>query len=243
MNPQELKEVIIKTELDDIDAARFKAYAKDLEKGLKTLRTFAQGVTILGSARLPQDDYYCQKARELGGLLAQNGHTVITGGGPGIMEAASHGTYEYGGRCVGLNIKLPHEQHVNPYVTESIDFRYFFARKVMLAMSGKIYVFFPGGLGTLDELSEILVLMQENKMPKMPVFFFGTDFWQPLDAFIRETLLPLQLISENDTEIYTITDNLDDIVEAANRIGHPMINYNYYDAVSNVTKDLETDTE
>ncbi len=226
-------------ELEDIDKARAKAYAKDLENGLSIIRTYPQGVTILGSARLPEDDFYCQKARELGGLLAQNGHTVITGGGPGIMEAANRGAYEYGGRSIGLNIELDHEQHPNPYLTDSLDFRYFFARKVMLAMSGKVYVFFPGGLGTLDELSEIVILMQERKMPKMPVFFYGTEFWSPLDKFIRETMVPMKLVSENDPKIYKLTNDLEEIVKAANKIGHPMVKVNYYDNVSSVVEDLE----
>lgn len=228
-------------QLEEIDRARAKAYAKDLEDGLKIIRTYPQGVTILGSARIKEDDFYYQKARELGGLLAQNGHTVITGGGPGIMEAANRGAYEYGGRSIGLNIELDHEQHPNPYLTDSLDFRYFFARKVMLAMSGKVYAFFPGGLGTLDELSEIVILMQERKMPKMPVFFFGTDFWAPLDKFIRETLVPMKLVSEDDPKIYKITDDINDIVKAANKMGHPLVKVNYYDSVSSVENDIAED--
>lgn len=228
-------------ELEEIDMARFKAYTKDLEDGLKIVRTYPQGVTILGSARLPEDSLYYQKARELGGLLVQNGHTVITGGGPGIMEAANRGAYEYGGRSIGLNIELDHEQFPNPYLTDSLDFRYFFARKVMLAMSGKVYVFFPGGLGTLDEFSEIVILMQEHKMPKMPVFCFGSEFWEPLDDFIKKTLVPMKLVSKDDPNIYKITDNLNDIVAAANKVGHPMVKVNYYDGYSSVMKDLEED--
>lgn len=166
-------------ELEATDVERAKAYANDLIRGLKTVRTYPQGVTIFGSARLPQDNRYCKKARELGQLLAQNGHPVITGGGPGIMEAANHGAYEYGGRSIGLNITLRHEQFPNPYLTDTLQFQYFFARKVMLAMSAKVYVMFPGGFGTMDELNEIIVLMQEGKMPKMPIFLFGKSFFRP----------------------------------------------------------------
>ena len=151
------EEILKQLEVADIERA--KAYARDLEEGLKIVRTYPQGVTIFGSARLPQDNKYCKKARELGQLLAQNGHAVITGGGPGIMEAANHGAFEYGGRSIGLNITLSHEQEPNPYLTDTLQFKYFFARKVMLAMSAKVYVLFPGGLGTLDELSEIIILI------------------------------------------------------------------------------------
>ncbi len=219
-------------QLNLADLERASAYAKDLSDGLKIVRTFPQGVTIFGSARLPQESKYCQKARELGQLLAQNGHTVITGGGPGIMEAANQGAYEYGGRSIGLNITLSHEQHPNPYLTDMLQFKYFFARKVMLAMSAKVYVFFPGGYGTMDEFSEITILMQEGKMPKMPVFLFGKSFWKPLDKFYSSKLLTNKLIKSSDLKIYRLTDNVKEIVAAANKIGHPKIKTNYYDGFS-----------
>ena len=219
-------------QLEAADVERAKAYARDLEEGLKIVRTYPQGVTIFGSARLSQDNKYCKKARELGQLLAQNGHAVITGGGPGIMEAANQGAFEYGGRSIGLNITLRHEQEPNPYLTDTLQFKYFFARKVMLAMSAKGYVLFPGGLGTLDELSEIVILMQEGKMPKMPVFFFGKSFWRPLTKFFENKMLPMGLISKHDTKIYKLTDDIKEIVDAANKIGHPPIKTNYYDGFS-----------
>lgn len=226
-----LDESVLK-QLEAADVERAKAYANDLERGLKEIRTYPQGVTIFGSARLAQDNKYCKKARELGQLLAQNGHAVITGGGPGIMEAANHGAFEYGGRSIGLNITLRHEQYPNPYLTDMLQFQYFFARKVMLAMSAKVYVMFPGGLGTLDELSEIIILMQEGKMPRMPVFFFGKSFWRPLTKFIETKMLSLGLVSKNDLKIYTLTDDVKEIVNAANKIGHPKIKTNYYDGFS-----------
>ncbi len=226
-----LDEQILK-QLEAADVERAKAYARDLEEGLKIVRTYPQGVTIFGSARLSQDSKYCKKARELGQLLVQNGHAVITGGGPGIMEAANHGAFEYGGRSIGLNITLAHEQEPNPYLTDMLQFKYFFARKVMLAMSAKVYVMFPGGLGTLDELSEIIILMQEGKMPKMPVFFFGKSFWRPLVKFIEGKMLPLGLVSKNDTKIFKLTDNVNEIVAAANKIGHSPIKTNFYDGFS-----------
>lgn len=220
------EELLKKLTLADLERAN--AYAKDLGRGLQIIRSFPQGVTIFGSARLSQDDKYCKKAYKLGGMLAKNGHSVITGGGPGIMEAASHGAYEIGGRTIGLNITLIHEQHPNPFLTDCITFEYFFARKVSLAMAAKVFVFFPGGFGTMDELSEILCLMQENKMPKMPVFLVGKDFWKGFDKIIGKMLLA-RLIDIKDTKIFTITDRLEDIVKAANKIGHPKISENFYD--------------
>lgn len=210
------------------DLERANAYAKDLTNGLKTLRTFPQGVTVFGSARLPQDHKYCQMAYKLGGLLAENGHAVVTGGGPGIMEAANHGAYEIGGRSIGLNITLAHEQFPNPYLTECLTFEYFFARKVSLAMASKVFVFFPGGFGTMDEISEILCLMQESKMPKMPVFLIGKDYWRSFERVIKK-MLALKLINTRDTKIFTITNDVKEVVKAANKIGHPKISENFYD--------------
>ena len=216
----------------DID--RSLAYAKDLLQGLSTIRTFSQGVTIFGSARTPESDRYYMKARELGRLLAENGHPVITGGGPGIMEAANRGAYEYGGRSVGLNIILPFEQHANPYLTDEMEFKYFFARKVMLVMASKAYAFFPGGLGTLDELSEVLLLIQTGKMPKMPFFFIGKSYWRPLIKFFSTTMLKNKMIKAKDLETFHLTDDITEVVVAANRIGHININNNIYNRVKSV---------
>ena len=136
------EDVIKKLTIEDLERAN--AYAKDLTMGLQIIRSFPQGVTVFGSARLPQDNKYCKLAYKLGGLCAENGHAVITGGGPGIMEAANHGAYEIGGRSIGFNITLRHEQKPNPYLSDTITFEYFFARKVSLAMAAKVFVFFPG---------------------------------------------------------------------------------------------------
>ncbi len=233
-----LDETIL-AQLEAADIERAKAYANDLERGLKIVRTYPQGVTIFGSARLPQDNKYCKKARELGQLLAQNGHAVITGGGPGIMEAANQGAFEYGGKSIGLNITLRHEQFPNPYLTDMLNFKYFFARKVMLAMSAKVYVMFPGGFGTMDELDEITVLMQEGKMPKMPVFLFGKSYWRPLIKFHESKMLPLGLISKSDLKLHKITDDVNEIVRAANKIGHPPIKTNYYDGFSSAESGIQ----
>jgi uncharacterized protein (TIGR00730 family) len=218
--------------LSDVDTERAIAYARDLQRGLATIRTFPQGVAIFGSARLDHNSLYYKMAERLGEKLAKHGHTVVTGGGPGIMEAANKGAFEVGGRSVGLNIKLAHEQHPNPYLTEMFEFHYFFARKVMLLFSTKVYVLFPGGFGTLDELSEVLVLMQEKKMPKMPVFLMGKDFWTPLEKFVVNRMEPLGTVGPNDKKIFHITNEIDDVVKAADTIGHTSTNDNIYENFS-----------
>lgn len=233
------EELLRKLSIADLERAN--AYAKDLGRGLQIVRSFPQGVTIFGSARLKQDSKYCQMAFDLGHLLAENGHAVITGGGPGIMEAASHGAFEIGGRTIGLNITLAHEQHPNPYLSDCLTFEYFFARKVALAMSAKVFVFFPGGFGTMDELSEVLCLMQEAKMPKMPVFLIGVDYWKGFDKMIGK-MIALGLIASKDTGIFHITDRLQDVVDAANKIGHPKVSENFYDGFREASA-LEKESE
>lgn len=220
------EELLKKISIADLERAN--AYSKDLLRGLQIVRSFPQGVTIFGSARLSQDNKYCMMAYELGRMLAENGHAVITGGGPGIMEAASHGAYEIGGRTIGLNITLAHEQHPNPYLTDCLTFEYFFARKVSLAMAAKVFVFFPGGFGTMDELSELLCLMQEKKMPTMPMFLIGENYWKGFDKMLGKMMV-MGLISSKDTGIFTITSNLQLVVDAANKIGHPKVSENFYD--------------
>ncbi|MFV0485029.1 MAG: TIGR00730 family Rossman fold protein [Candidatus Saccharimonadales bacterium] len=225
-------EEIAKESLHPDDVDRSLRYAQDLEQGLAKIRTYAQGVTIFGSARMKEDNKWCKAAEKLGGALAREGHAVITGGGPGIMEAANKGAYEAGGRSIGLNIKLPHEQHINPYVTDELEFRYFFARKVMLTFSSKVFVFFPGGFGTLDEFSEILLLMQEGKMPRMPMFLIGKEYWAPLDKFITNKMVKNKLVKSADQKIYKITNDIMDVVKAAEKIGHPSIHENLYNNFS-----------
>ena len=230
------QELLKKLSIADLERAN--AYARDLGHGLQIVRSFPQGVTVFGSARLTQDSKYCVMAYKLGRMLAENGHVVITGGGPGIMEAASHGAFEIGGRTIGLNITLAHEQFPNPYLTDCLTFEYFFARKVSLAMSAKVFVFFPGGFGTMDELSEVLCLMQEAKMPKMPVFLIGQDYWKGFDRMIGK-MIALGLIHSKDTGIFRITDNLQEVVDAANRIGHPKVSENFYDGFHEASRAIK----
>ena len=138
---------------------------------------------------------------------------VVTGGGPGIMEAANKGAFEAKGKSLGLTIKLPQEQTTNPYITNEVSFNYFFSRKVCLSFSAEAYLFFPGGFGTLDELFEILTLVQTRKIEKVPIILVGNDYWTALDAFIKEHLLSKEMIDSEDITLYSISENEDEIIE------------------------------
>jgi uncharacterized protein (TIGR00730 family) len=194
-------------------------YANDLNQGLKLLEKINRGVSIFGS-RFPQEgsEQY-EQARQLAARLAQSRHTVVTGGGPGIMEAANRGAYEAGGKSVGLKIHLPNmDEPPNQYTTDQMTFQYFFARKVMLIAASKLFVFFPGGFGTLDELTEVLVLLQERKMAPTPVFLFGSGWWKSLDDYLTQALMNQGFLNPGDLDLYTITDSVDEIVAAAGEI-------------------------
>lgn len=186
---------------------------EEIQGGYEILKQYHKTVTIFGSARTPEDSPYYQKARELGGMLAQAGYAVITGGGPGIMEAANRGAKEAGGDSIGFNIVLPHEQSLNPYTTDSYAFSHFSPRKIVMTMMADAYVYFPGGFGTLDEFSEILTLTQTNKINHAPIILFDRAFWGPLDDFICGNMLAREhLIADGDQQLYTITEQLDDIM-------------------------------
>src|SRR5690606_30738826 len=191
---------------------------KDFHNGLRLISKYSNSVTVFGSARFGEQHPEYVKARELGGLLAKFGHPVITGGSRGIMEAANRGAYENGGESVGLNIMLPHEQSQNEYTTDAMTFRYFAPRKVMLAYSASVFVVFPGGFGTLDELFEIVTLVQTGKMPPVSIVLVGSEFWKPLDSYIRYYFeKEMKTISHGDAELYYITDDLEEVVTIANQ--------------------------
>lgn len=197
----------------DIDE-RVERIEKEFKAGFDMVNGYINTVTVFGSARFLEDNVYYKQARELGSSLATEGFTVITGGGGGIMEAANRGAYEAGGRSVGFNIELPHEQSLNPYTTESLAFRYFFARKVMLAYAASALICFPGGFGTFDELFEVVTLIQTGKMPPAPIILVGSDFWNPIDRYVNEMLLDkLGVISHGDEDLYKIIDDNDEIIK------------------------------
>ena len=181
----------------------FRIMAEFVE-GFQFLSEFSREVTIFGSARLPETHPWYQEARRLGQLLGECGYTTITGGGPGIMEAANRGAFERDGESVGINIQLPLEQRVNAYVKRSRGFHYFFTRKVMLAASAQAYVFFPGGFGTLDEMFEMITLIQTGKAARIPIILVGKSFWRPLIDWVNDQMIPHKLISPDDRKIYRV---------------------------------------
>ncbi|MFY9398850.1 MAG: TIGR00730 family Rossman fold protein [Desulfomonilia bacterium] len=181
--------------------------------GIETLSSLEPAVTIFGSARTRPDDRYYLMARELSGMLVREGYSVITGGGPGIMEAANLGAYEAGGQSVGLNIVLPFEQALNPYTNIHLNFRYFFVRKVMFVKYAMSYIIFPGGFGTMDELFEALTLIQTDKIKPFPVVLVGSKYWDRLLKWMRESMLGEGMISAEDLSIFTVVDSPADAVE------------------------------
>jgi uncharacterized protein (TIGR00730 family) len=172
------------------------------------------GITIFGSARTPESDPYYQAAQHMGRRLVKQGFTVITGGGPGIMEAANRGAAEVErGMSVGLNIQLPQEQAPNLHAGVQVNFRYFFARKVCLAKYSTGFAFFPGGFGTLDEFAEIITLVQTERIPRFPLVLFGKQHWQGFIQWIEQTLLPTGMISPGDTQLFHLTDDVEEAVD------------------------------
>ena len=181
-------------------------------KGFRALHYVGPCVTVFGSARFREDHPAYQQAREMGRRIVGLGFTVMTGGGPGIMEAANRGAKDAGGRSIGCNIVLPMEQQPNPYVDRFVEFRYFFVRKVMLVKYSYAFVAMPGGFGTLDELFEALTLIQTRKIDNFPVVLMGSEFWAPLMDFVRDRLLARGTISPEDLRLLFVTDSPDEAI-------------------------------
>jgi len=181
-------------------------------KGFRALHFVGPCVTVFGSARFKQDHRYYELGRDMGRRLAELGLTVMTGGGPGIMEAANRGAKEAGGCSIGCNIILPHEQQPNPYLDRFVEFNYFFVRKVMLIKYSHAFVVLPGGFGTLDELFEALVLIQTNKIDDFPVILMGSDYWRPLLDLFNTVLTREATIDEADVRLLFVTDSPDEAI-------------------------------
>ncbi|MGK2931925.1 MAG: TIGR00730 family Rossman fold protein [Solirubrobacterales bacterium] len=206
------------------DPERLERINKEFDEGFELLEDLGPAVCVFGSARTAEDHPEYQLARQVGASIGEAGYTVITGGGPGSMEAANRGAQDAGATSVGLNIELPHEQGLNPYVDIGKEFHYFFARKLMFMRYSWSFVVFPGGFGTMDELFEVLTLVQTNKARPHPVVLVGSEFWLGLLAWMKEHLLEDGRISPEDFDLFTIADDLEKIVKEATA-GLPALPY------------------
>ncbi|HET9198858.1 MAG TPA: TIGR00730 family Rossman fold protein [Solirubrobacterales bacterium] len=193
------------------DERRLDRIHKEVEGAFHALRDIDEGVSIFGSARVGEDHRWYELARETAACLAHHGYTVITGGGPGLMEAANRGAAEAGGLSVGLNIELPQEQEVNRYVNRQYEFHYFFARKLMFVRFARAFVILPGGFGTLDEMFESLTLIQTHRINAFPTILVDAEFWDPLLEWIDTGLEDNGLISPGDKELLVVADDPHDV--------------------------------
>lgn len=203
----------------DVDLQRAHHMFDEFLAGCRSLHSVGRAITVFGSARFGEDHRYYRLARETGRALAEAGYTVITGGGPGIMEAANRGAREAGGSSVGCTIRLPREQATNAYLDREIGFDYFFVRKVMLLKYSSGFVCMPGGVGTLDEIFETATLIQTGKAPRFPLVVMGKEFWAPLRAFIRETMFKEGTIVEGEV-VPMFTDSPAEAVECIQNAGY-----------------------
>jgi uncharacterized protein (TIGR00730 family) len=183
----------------------------DFLRGFRVLHFVGPCVTVFGSARIPQKSPYYQLARRMGAAIAEIGFTVLTGGGPGIMEAANRGAFEVGGRSVGCNIRLPHEQGPNQYLDRSVTMEYFFVRKTLLIKYSYAFVVFPGGAGTLDELFEALTLIQTGKIEHFPIIIMGVEYWKELTELLAK-MAKEKMISPEDLQLVFVTDSVEDAI-------------------------------
>jgi uncharacterized protein (TIGR00730 family) len=194
------------------EAERLERVRHELELGFRELGNIGPAVCVFGSARLPQESPEYQRAREMGRALGEAGFSVITGGGPGLMEAANRGAQDVGALSVGLNIELPHEQALNPYVDLGIEFHYFFTRKLMFVRYSDALVVFPGGFGTLDELFEVLTLIQTGKAVDHPVVLEGSEFWSGLIEWIEGFQLAQGMLTQEDLAQAEVADGVEDVM-------------------------------
>lgn len=196
---------------DAVQSWRVFRIMSEFVQGFELLRGHGLAATFWGSARTDPENEYYKAAEELAAKLAKKDFSIISGGGPGIMEASNVGAFKVGGKSIGLNIQLPFEQKLNPYTTESLNFNFFFSRKVMLTFASEAYVYFPGGFGTLDEFFEIVTLIQTKKIAPIPIVLFGREYWDPLVRIFEQQLLQkFETISPEDLELFHVVDTVDE---------------------------------
>ena len=213
-NENDKHDLLIRRRLIDAAEGRLDGVVEEFEHVFELLGKHSKTITIFGSARKSQDESVTINAYEIARRFAGEGFAVVTGGGYGIMEAANKGAYDAGGDSIGLNILLPHEQSLNNYTTANFQFQHFFGRKVAMTLDASGYLYFPGGFGTLDELFEIVVLQQTNKIPRAPIILVGSDFWKPFDAVVKSIMLEkFHTINDDDQSLYEILDDHDEILK------------------------------
>lgn len=200
-------------ELHETAQERVHLISKEFSDGFSFLQKYPKSVTFFGGSRFRENDPEYMAARSLAGRIVKElNYSIFTGGGPGIMEAANRGAFENEGQSLGMTIELAHAQVKNEYLTDNLDFYYFFSRKVCMSFSAEAYIFFPGGFGTLDEFFEIVTLVQTGKIEKMPIILVGEKFWKPMNEMMAQQLLAKGTIDKEDLDIYTITDNEDEVI-------------------------------
>lgn len=206
-------------EMDRLAEERVAEIAKEFTEGFKFLADFPKSLTFFGSTLIKEDSPYYQSARTLSHRIVKElGYSVVSGGGPGIMEAADRGAFEAGGTSLGLLIRLPEEQPINVYITKSISFYYFFARKVCLSFGAEVFIFFPGGLGTLNEFFELVNLLQTKKLGDTPIICVGSEYWNNLKDFLKKEVIKRGMMKEEDAELFKIIDNHDEIIEIVKKV-------------------------
>lgn len=198
---------------------------KEFKSGFDFIKKYPRTITFYGSAQLSDRGTHFKALLELAGRISKElDYTIVTGGGPGVMEAANRGAKEAGGKAIGISIKLPHEQTLNKYLDDHIELTYFFVRRTILAISAEAFIFGLGGFGTLDELFEILTLVQTKKVPAVPIILFGKDYWEKFDDIIKNHLLKsFNTIESDDVKIYHITDSQDEVIDIIKKA--PLMNW------------------
>ena len=212
-------ELLLRTpcDVEEQDDFRLGRIHDEIERGFDALRDIDDGVTVFGSARIGEGHRWYELCREVSACLVDHGFSIITGGGPGLMEAANRGAAEAGGLSVGLNIELPHEQATNPYLNRSLQFHYFFARKLMFVRYARAFVIMPGGFGTLDEMFECLTLIQTHRIKHFPAILVDSDHWQPLLDWIDRGLEDNGMIAPEDKDLLMLADTPDEVCDLVRR--------------------------